>query len=247
MCKTMTKNDNQSINQCHVYCAYPLSDFTQTSVLISTAKFDINYSLSSEFTEEHINVESYHLYTLNSQPKRTITTIHSNISTTLTCAVLTIPILSHLTGPLRFFHLHSSKQYIEDNPCRQHQTSPITMFLHRRKTELLLLIAISSSTSPQVSAFTTISIPTCRQSLALQTFTSRVEEESLLEDGEGHINRELAERIWNWEQQKRQDKNLPKFPYSTRGGLRMVNDIVHELMVVGGKGVNADDLVQEGM
>jgi RNA polymerase sigma factor (sigma-70 family) len=75
----------------------------------------------------------------------------------------------------------------------------------------------------------------------------RVEEETFLEDGDGHINPELADRIWNWEQSQREGKNLPKFPYSTRQGLRLVNTIVRELTGRDNNSDESDDLIQEGV
>jgi RNA polymerase sigma factor (sigma-70 family) len=75
----------------------------------------------------------------------------------------------------------------------------------------------------------------------------KVEEETFLEDGDGHINPELADRIWNWEHAQREGKNLPKFPYSTRQGLRLVNTIVHELTGRDNNSDESDDLIQEGV
>jgi len=54
--------------------------------------------------------------------------------------------------------------------------------------------------------------------------------ENILEDSKGHINRELAERIWNWEQEHRSEKNLPKVEYSVRAGLRLVDSMVGEIL-----------------
>jgi RNA polymerase sigma factor (sigma-70 family) len=75
----------------------------------------------------------------------------------------------------------------------------------------------------------------------------KVEEETFLEDADGHINPELADRIWNWEHTQRQGKNLPKFPYSTRQGLRLVNTIVRELTGRDNNSDESDDLIQEGV
>ena len=83
----------------------------------------------------------------------------------------------------------------------------------------------------------------------------------VLEDESGHVNRELAESIWSWEQDKRRmqhnvpntDQILPS--YSTREGIRLVNDIVTELLeestssTVTAKDSDQqrDDLTQEGI
>jgi RNA polymerase sigma factor (sigma-70 family) len=54
--------------------------------------------------------------------------------------------------------------------------------------------------------------------------------DSILEDSTGHINRELAERIWNWEQEKRTEQQLPKIDYSVRMGLRLIDELVEEIL-----------------
>jgi DNA-directed RNA polymerase specialized sigma subunit len=51
---------------------------------------------------------------------------------------------------------------------------------------------------------------------------------NILEDGAGHVNRDLAERIWDWEQQRRKSKHLPKVPYSVRAAMRLVDSLVEE-------------------
>jgi hypothetical protein len=124
-------------------------------------------------------------------------------------------------------------------------------FHRRRQGSFLLMISIITCSTSSSSAFHTSFLPSVNSkysAVVLNTFTSKVQEddESLLEDGDGRINRELAERIWNWEQSKRQLKNLPKFPYSTREALRMVSGIVHELTASKRGGGNADDLIQDG-
>jgi RNA polymerase sigma factor (sigma-70 family) len=62
---------------------------------------------------------------------------------------------------------------------------------------------------------------------------------NILEDKFGHVNRELAERIWTWEQERRQERNLPKLEYSVRAGLRLVEDMVQDIDDV--------DMIQEGL
>ena len=62
---------------------------------------------------------------------------------------------------------------------------------------------------------------------------------NILEDKAGHVNRELAERIWTWEQERRQERNLPKLEYSVRAGLRLVEDMVQDVENV--------DMIQEGL
>ena len=53
---------------------------------------------------------------------------------------------------------------------------------------------------------------------------------NILEDGTGHINRELAERIWNWEQERRLENRLPKIEYSVRSGLRLVDSTIDSIL-----------------
>lgn len=69
---------------------------------------------------------------------------------------------------------------------------------------------------------------------------------SILEDSAGHINRELAERIWTWEQDHRKSQNLPKLNYSVRSGLRLVDQTARDMMMIT-ENNNYNDLVQEGL
>lgn len=71
--------------------------------------------------------------------------------------------------------------------------------------------------------------------------------ENILEDGDGHINRDLAERIWSWEEDRRRKENLPKLDYSVRAGLRLVDSIVEENQRGGSNADSSSDLVQEGL
>ena len=51
----------------------------------------------------------------------------------------------------------------------------------------------------------------------------------ILEDGHGRVNADLAATLWNWEQQHRETAKLPKLSFSTRQGLRLVDDIVKSM------------------
>eukprot|EP00977_Amphora_coffeiformis_P004483 scaffold965_cov158-Amphora_coffeaeformis.AAC.7 len=53
---------------------------------------------------------------------------------------------------------------------------------------------------------------------------------NIMKDETGHVNRDLAERIWKWEQSSRQEKKLPKVEYSVRSGLRLVDEQVKEVL-----------------
>lgn len=78
---------------------------------------------------------------------------------------------------------------------------------------------------------------------------------SILDDGEGHINSDLARSIWQWENQhfqKNPDKDNDPFPakrlkYSTRDGLRLVEDVVQNINDDNGSKDRYADLVQEGV
>jgi RNA polymerase primary sigma factor len=79
----------------------------------------------------------------------------------------------------------------------------------------------------------------------------------LIDDGNGNIRSDLATSIWNWDNEHRRKDSLPKFEYSTRKGLRLVDEIARELLETTrgvNKGVDEDhtvttysDLVQEGV
>jgi RNA polymerase sigma factor (sigma-70 family) len=82
----------------------------------------------------------------------------------------------------------------------------------------------------------------------------------ILEDEKGHINPELAQRIWKWEKQQRLNLDLSDFEnYSTRAGLRWVKEMV-KITLKSSNVVSAtatkpdvqrrslrDDLIQEGV
>mmetsp|Transcript_27780 Transcript_27780/g.59395 ORF Transcript_27780/g.59395 Transcript_27780/m.59395 type:complete len:395 (+) Transcript_27780:177-1361(+) len=68
-------------------------------------------------------------------------------------------------------------------------------------------------------------------STSLDTATQSANVVDILEDENGHINPELAQRIWKWEKQQRLNLDLPDFEnYSTRAGLRWVKDMVKQTL-----------------
>jgi len=93
--------------------------------------------------------------------------------------------------------------------------------------------------------------------------TENDNDNNILEDSTGHINRDLAERIWNWEQERRSENNLPKVDYSVRSGLRLVDSTIDSILStkttttntrskrVGGSSNNNNnlrgELIQEGL
>ena len=78
----------------------------------------------------------------------------------------------------------------------------------------------------------TIMTSTMKSSLVISSsLSSSSYNEAILEDSDGHINGELARRIWKWEKQQRLNLDLPDFQkYSTRTGLRWVRESVLQTM-----------------
>lgn len=80
---------------------------------------------------------------------------------------------------------------------------------------------------------------------------------SFLDDGHGHINPELAQSIWDWDNEHRLSEegdigSKTKFPaaelkYSTRDGLRLVDKIARDLLPDDSSDLSYSDLVQEGV
>lgn len=68
---------------------------------------------------------------------------------------------------------------------------------------------------------------------------------AFLEDAKGHINPELAQRIFRWEREQHLNLNL-RSGFSTREGLRWVQDLVAS-STVNAAGTSNDDLIQEGV
>ena len=107
------------------------------------------------------------------------------------------------------------------------------------------------------------------------TATSSVESipslESILDDGHGHINSNLAQAIYEWEVANNGQQVVNTGEFSTRDGLRLVNDMAREILASLGdddngasddvvsvtgvdnqggtrkSGISYNDLVQEGM
>jgi RNA polymerase sigma factor (sigma-70 family) len=76
--------------------------------------------------------------------------------------------------------------------------------------------------------------------------------QSILDDGQGHINKELAACIWTWENDNLNPQHNNPFPasklkYSTRDGLRLVDSIAREMGEETTDGTRYNDLVQEGV
>jgi RNA polymerase sigma factor (sigma-70 family) len=77
-----------------------------------------------------------------------------------------------------------------------------------------------------------------------------VSHNSILEDSVGRVNRDLAERIWNWEQERRDSSQLPRLEYSVRSGLKLVSKLAAELRQLSKfahRVSDPSDLVQEGL
>ncbi|KAL3921702.1 MAG: hypothetical protein SGILL_002609 [Bacillariaceae sp.] len=94
-------------------------------------------------------------------------------------------------------------------------------------------------------------------SVKIATQSSQNTFEDILEDHDGKINPELAQRIWKWERQQRLNLDLPDFQsYSTRDGIRWVKERVDRTLELASSvsrssknnpGPNHDDLIQEGV
>ena len=112
-------------------------------------------------------------------------------------------------------------------------------------TSALLSIIVLLAILDSRRIFTVAFIPATRRSQqhnspeftssVIRTTTSSYASEAsivdILEDYEGHINPELAQRIWKWEKQQRLNLDLPDFQnYSTRAGLRWVKEMVEKTM-----------------
>jgi hypothetical protein len=84
---------------------------------------------------------------------------------------------------------------------------------------------------------------------------SMPQQRSILDDGNGHVNPDLAATLWQWEQHHRENLKLPKVSFSTRQGLRLVEKVVTEILesprgqrfVREGNNDIQTDLVQEGV
>eukprot|EP00578_Thalassiosira_sp_NH16_P006543 CAMPEP_0181106344 /NCGR_PEP_ID=MMETSP1071-20121207/16482_1 /TAXON_ID=35127 /ORGANISM="Thalassiosira sp., Strain NH16" /LENGTH=448 /DNA_ID=CAMNT_0023189745 /DNA_START=40 /DNA_END=1387 /DNA_ORIENTATION=- len=89
-------------------------------------------------------------------------------------------------------------------------------------------------------------------------------EESILDDGRGHVNGDLARAIYAWEVEHSNDRSFPWVDaitgrFSTRDGLRLVDELAREIsssLAANGDGggndddsagISYSDLVQEGM
>lgn len=68
-------------------------------------------------------------------------------------------------------------------------------------------------------------------------------DDAFLADGNGHINPELAQRIFHWEQEQHLNVNV-RSQFSTRDGLRWVKDLVSKTKTTAS---SKSDLIQEGV
>ena len=110
------------------------------------------------------------------------------------------------------------------------------MRLHSRSILVLAGLSTVAAWTPQIRQ-------DARAFLCMTAKDDQQLTDNILEDGQGHINRDLAERIWNWEQDRRKAEDLPKLDYSVRAGLRLVDSMVEEMS----SSDSSSDLVQEGL
>eukprot|EP00579_Thalassiosira_antarctica_P005750 CAMPEP_0201888884 /NCGR_PEP_ID=MMETSP0902-20130614/28651_1 /ASSEMBLY_ACC=CAM_ASM_000551 /TAXON_ID=420261 /ORGANISM="Thalassiosira antarctica, Strain CCMP982" /LENGTH=403 /DNA_ID=CAMNT_0048419275 /DNA_START=343 /DNA_END=1554 /DNA_ORIENTATION=- len=123
------------------------------------------------------------------------------------------------------------------------------MHYYRIAVSLVLVQHIS------VSAFQ--ALPNCLQqqpSITSALHTAALDSipslESILEDGNGQINSNLAQAIYEWE--LAHSKGQANKQFSTRDGLRLVDDLARDILSSlsdddGKSGISYADLVQEGM
>jgi len=144
-----------------------------------------------------------------------------------------------------FYLPHHSRSFFY---CLLSSFTFITMYIMAAKicyTSALLSIIVLLAILDSRRIFTVAFIPATRRSQqhnspeftssVIRTTTSSYASEAsivdILEDYEGHINPELAQRIWKWEKQQRLNLDLPDFQnYSTRAGLRWVKEMVEKTM-----------------
>jgi DNA-directed RNA polymerase sigma subunit (sigma70/sigma32) len=94
-----------------------------------------------------------------------------------------------------------------------------------------------------------------RRKNVMKPQSSKPQQRSILDDGNGHVNPDLAATLWQWEQHHRDTLKLPKVSFSTRQGLRLVEKVVAEILqsprgqriVREGNSDIHTDLVQEGV
>lgn len=88
-----------------------------------------------------------------------------------------------------------------------------------------------------------------------QPLNNEFQPNSILDDGHGKVNGNLAATLWDWEQQHRESAKLPKLSFSTRRGLRLVDEIVRSMeasprgrqLLKKNDDAIRTDLVQEGV
>lgn len=109
---------------------------------------------------------------------------------------------------------------------------------------LLLLLQQHSSTAFHVGAprwcisytSTSVSTPTLCMTASIEESSTTIPKkslESILEDGHGHINSNLAQAIYEWEvthNDRHENNNIKKEQFSTRDGLRLVDELAREIL-----------------
>ncbi|KAL3780581.1 hypothetical protein HJC23_004173 [Cyclotella cryptica] len=110
-----------------------------------------------------------------------------------------------------------------------------------------------------MQAFQSPSRPPSQQWTISMTSPSTTSLESILDDGKGHVNSKLAQAIFEWEKCHAQTPTAMKKQFSTRDGLRLVDESARDILSsittdsqtssssTAKQTVSYNDLVQEGM
>ena len=122
--------------------------------------------------------------------------------------------------------------------------------LMRRSNALVAMTAMGRRIGPPEEATSSQQAP-----LDSNNNNDEFRPNSILDDGHGNVNGNLAATLWDWEQQHRETAKLPKLSFSTRRGLRLVDEIVQSMeasprgrqLLKKNDDAIRTDLVQEGV
>lgn len=159
--------------------------------------------------------------------------------------------INQLTSEKNIFYIFTMK-LIKSISCSLSLIGPISTSAftisdstdsRSRQATVLSVASLDQQTKSQHSK-----IDDALSSLSNPTDTQIAELHSILDDGAGHINPDLARSIWNWENSRFHSNSDDPYPakrlkYSTRDGLRLVDEIARS--IDGGR--RHADLVQEGV
>jgi len=120
--------------------------------------------------------------------------------------------------------------YIKASTCYTSAVLSTVVLATIISNRIIAFVPGSRSRHTQPNYINQVQTTALSTSTSLDTATQPVDDAyvvDILEDEKGHINPELAQRIWKWEKQQRLNLDLPDFDnYSTRAGLRWVKEMV---------------------